>query len=61
MQTITIELNDGKIIETTVDTYVSLEMAVLLNNRESTVVAIGDLVLNRNVVKVIRPKSTVQI
>lgn len=48
-----IELHDGKVLETTFESYNADEVAALLNNRETFVIAIGTAVINKNVIKMI--------
>lgn len=55
MTTIEITLHDGTAITAEVESFNSDEMALKLNDPKVLMVSIGDLVVNKNAVKLIAP------
>lgn len=53
--TIQISLNDGTIITATNVSYNSTELAAKLNDPKNLMVQIGDIIVNKNAVKLIAP------
>jgi hypothetical protein len=58
MTTIQITLHDGTAIIAQVETFNSDEMAVRLNDPKLLMVSIGEVVVNKNAVKLIAPANT---
>lgn len=55
MQTIQVYLHDGTIFTATVESYNADELATKMNDQRILMISIGDLIVNKNVVKYITP------
>lgn len=52
---IQISLADGTTITAHIENYNTIELAEQINNQKLTVIAIGDIIFNKNMVKTIVP------
>lgn len=55
MTTIQISLNDGQVITANVESYNATELSTKLNDPKLLMVTVGDIIINKNVVKMIMP------
>jgi exopolysaccharide biosynthesis protein len=53
--TIQVYLHDGNVILATVDSYNAEELAATMNDQKVLMISVGNIVVNKNVVKYIAP------